>query len=201
MENILENIEKYRDQLYRFVLRNVWDSSAADDVFSSAILAVYENRDKYIPGTNFRAWMYKILTNKCFAANRETKRVFDRIDEDDAEYIAQDSASATGFPADDPKDFLEQCGDEVYKAFQHLSTAQRSCIFLKDVEGFSYREIAEILGIPTATVMTHLARGRVRLRKELYHYAKEHGIIRSPVKLALVQRGTETLTPGSMALQ
>jgi RNA polymerase sigma-70 factor (ECF subfamily) len=183
MDELLTNIEKHRHEFYRFVLRNVWDSSKAEDVFASGVLVAYENRDKFTLGTNFRAWMYKILANKCFVANRETKRVFEPLDEE-----VPDPEGAE-FPIDhadilrNPRDFLEQCGDEVYHAFRRLSTAQRSCILLKDVERFSYQEIADILGMPVATVMTHLARGRTVLRQRLREYARSKGIIRSMPRL------------------
>jgi len=180
MDSVLSNIEKYRDQFYRFILRNVWDSSVADDVFASAVLAVYENKGTFVPGTNFRAWMFKILVNKCFVANRETKRMFEPLDDAIADTVALKNAIACADKVKNPEDFLEQCGDEVYHAFQRLSTAQRSCILLKNVEQFSYHEIAAMLEIPTTTVMTHLARGRASLRKELYDYARRQGILRTP---------------------
>ncbi len=179
MDEILGNIEQYRNQFYRFVYRNVWDSAMAEDVFASAVLAAYENRDKFVPGTNFRAWMFKILVNKCFVANREVTRACEALDDD---FPAQ-TAAGTGIDFSEmlrnPDVFLEQCGDEVYQAFRALSTAQRSCILLKDVEQFSYQEIADILGIPAATVMTHLSRGRTSLRARLLEYAKRNGIVRT----------------------
>ncbi len=179
MDETLKQIELYRNQFYRFVHRNVWNPAMAEDVFASAVLAAYENRDKFVPGTNFRAWMFKILVNKCFVANREAKRAFEVLDDD---YPAQTPAG-TSIPYSEmlrnPDAFLEQCGDEVYQAFRALSTAQRSCILLKDVEQFSYQEIAEILDIPAATVMTHLSRGRTTLRQRLLDYARRSGIVRT----------------------
>ena len=151
----------------------------AEDVFASAVLAAYENRDKFAPGTNFRAWMFQILVNKCFVANREVKRAFEVLDDD---YPAQVPAGASIDYREmlrNPEVFLEQCGDEVYQAFRVLSTAQCSCILLKDVEQFTYQEIAEILEIPAATVMTHLSRGRTALRLRLLEYARRNGIVRS----------------------
>ncbi len=183
MDPILSNIEKYRDQFYRFVVRTVWDSSVADDVFSSAVLTAYENREKFVPGTNFRAWMFQILVNKCFVANREIKRAFEPLDETALESSAAQAPRGSVDTISDPKAFLEQCGDEVYHAFRRLSTAQRSCILLKDVERFSYQEIADVLGIPAATVMTHLARGRALLRSQLYEYACQRGIVRPAPRL------------------
>ena len=71
----------------------------------------------------------------------------------------------------DPMKVLDACGDEVYSAIKSLSAPQRACIMLRGVERFSYREIATILEIPEGTVMTHLARGRAKLRKQLTAYA------------------------------
>lgn len=186
--DILVLIEKHRDQLYRFALRTVWDSSMADDVFASTVLAAYENRDKFIPGTNFRAWIFKILVNKCFVANREVRRAPEALTEAVADQMSFERRSGVDEILKDPKDFLEQCGEEVYQAFRKLSTAQRSCILLKDVERFSYQEIAQTLGIPVATVMTHLARGRTVLRKELLDYAQRMGIVRNFPRLVSLNK-------------
>jgi RNA polymerase sigma-70 factor (ECF subfamily) len=183
MDEFLEKITQHRDEFYRYVLRNVWDTGVADDVFSSAVLAAYENRHKYTPGTNFRAWMFRILTNKCFVANRETMRTPDSLDDGRADRVALDEAPEYRDLLRDPKPFFEQCGDEVYLALRRLSTAQRSCILLKDVEAFSYQEIADTLEIPVGTVMTHLSRGRTKLRNELLDYARKEGIVRTRPRL------------------
>jgi RNA polymerase sigma-70 factor (ECF subfamily) len=201
MDEILTQIEQYRDQFYRFVLRNVWDSSVADDVFASAVLAAYENRHKFTPGTNFRAWMFKILVNKCFVANRETKRTFEPLDEESGKHVAADQSAAHLDNLKDPKGFLEQCGDEVYHALRRLSTAQRTCILLKDVERFSYQDIAETLGIPAATVMTHLARGRAALRRQLHEYAVRNGIVRPLPRLVSREENDERRIQGSIGSQ
>lgn len=176
-------LEKHRDEFYRYVYRSVWDTGVAEDVFSSAVLAAYENLAKFTPGTNFRAWMFRIITNKCYVANRETARTPDALDESKTELAVLHEKPEYGDVLDDPKTFLEQCGDEVYRAFRKLSTPQRSCILLRDLERFSYKEIAEILEIPSGTVMTHLSRGRTKLRQELLEYAQEVGIVRNYPKI------------------
>lgn len=185
MDEFEEKIAKHKNEFFRFVLRNVWDSSVAEDVFSTAVVAAYDSRKKYTPGTNFRAWMFRILTNKCFVANRETSRAFDRLEETNAHLAVAKEPSIHRDVAKAPKRFLEECGDEVYKAFRKLSTAQRTCILLRDVERFSYKEIAEIMVIPVGTVMTHLARGRKKLREDLLQYARDMGIVRT---LAPIER-------------
>ncbi|MBI4556729.1 MAG: RNA polymerase sigma factor [Candidatus Hydrogenedentes bacterium] len=172
-------VERHRHEFYRFVLRNVWDSGVADDVFSEAVLAAYENRHKFAVGTNFRAWMFRILLNKCFVANREIGRAPASLETSGADLVALGDAPGYRDALRDPDEFLEQCGDEVYRAFRQLSTAQRACLLLRVLERFSYQEIAEILEMPVGTVMTHLSRGRAKMRKALLEYALERGIVRS----------------------
>ena len=176
-DEFLDGIEKYKDQFYRFVKRTVWDQGGVEDVFSSAVLAAYENRHKYTPGTNFRAWMFRILQNKCFVANRETGRAAVPLDKvENIDLIAADAPKHWDV-LNDPMKVLDVCGDEVYSAIRSLSAPQRACIMLRGVEQFSYREIASILEIPEGTVMTHLARGRAKLRNELTEYATNLRIV------------------------
>lgn len=176
-DEFLIEIEKHKDAFYRFVRRTVWDPGEADDVFSAAVLAAYENRHKYTPGTNFRAWMYRILQNKCFVANRDTGRRMEPLETVENSFVAIAEASEHWDVLADPKRILEACGDEVYRAFSKLSMAQRTCIMLKAVERFTYQEISDTLEIPVGTVMTHLSRGRAKLRKLLADYAIEIGLI------------------------
>lgn len=191
MDYFLKHIEKHRGEFYRFVLRNVWDSGEAEDVFASAVLTAYENRSKFTEGTNFRAWMFRILANKCFQANRETARTPRSLDDEEIGWADLAEKPAYCDVLKEPERFLQQCEDEVYRAFRRLSTAERSCIMLRGIESFSYKEIAEILEMPVGTVMTHLSRGRVKLRHDLLEYAKERGIIRPVTRLFKLQQEGE----------
>jgi RNA polymerase sigma-70 factor (ECF subfamily) len=179
-DEFLRKIEQHRDEFYRFILRNVWDSGVADDVFAQGVLAAYENRHKYTPGTNFRAWMYRILLNKTYVANRETGRAFASLDATEAMQAVAPEPADHYDVIEDPEALLQTVGDEVYRAMRGLSTAQRTAMLLRGVERFSYQEIADIMEIPVGTVMTHLARGRRKLRQELGDYARKTGIIRFP---------------------
>ena len=172
----LDRIETHRHEFYRYILRNVWNPSVAEDVFSSAVIAAYRQLSKFRDGTNFRAWVFKILTNKCFVANRETRRLSVDIDTIDEHVFSSDEKSKQ-IARDDPEWFLEQCGDEIHRALRQLSTAQRSCLLLLAFEKYSYKEIAQILEIPIGTVMTHLSRGRKKLKQLLFEYAKNQGIM------------------------
>ena len=183
MDEFLLQIEKRKDEFYRYIYRNVWDTSVAEDVFSSAVLAAYKSKSKFKPGTNFRAWMYRIITNKCFVANREIGRRGESLEEA-GDYLSSLVEKKEYKKAiSSPEDFLAQCGDEIHMAMKKISTMERSCLLLKTMENFSYKEIAEILGIPFGTVMTHLARGRAKLRKILHEYAMGEGItVPEPIK-------------------
>ena len=172
----LDKIEAHRHEFYRYVLRNVWNNSVAEDVFSSAVIAAYRQLSKFRDGTNFRAWIFKILTNKCFIANREIKRLSVDIDVIDEQLLSTDERTKQAVYGD-PEWFLEQCGDEVHRALAQLSTAQRSCLLLLTFEKYSYKEIAAILEIPIGTVMTHLSRGRKKLKHILFEYAQKEGIM------------------------
>jgi RNA polymerase sigma-70 factor (ECF subfamily) len=184
MNDFMQQIDRYRDEFYRYVYRTAWDTSVADDIFSAAVLAAWENRHKFTPGTNFRAWMYRIITNKCFVANRETMRTPRPLEEaPEPSLMPMENDPAYRDVLQAPDRFLEQCGDEVNRAMKKLSTVQRTCIMLRSADKFSYKEIAEILDIPVGTVMTHLSRGRAKLRKELLSYAREQGVVRTGPRL------------------
>ncbi len=183
MDDFVALIDKHRDEFFRYILRTAWDSNVAEDIFQSAVLAAYENYHKFTPGTNFRAWVYRIITNKCFVANRSTARRFEPLDKIDESLVAIGDRREYGFVLDDAEAVMEQCGDEIFRAFRRLSTAERSCIMLRGIERFSYQEIADILEMPVGTVMTHLSRGRAKLRRELTDYALESGIIKNAPRL------------------
>ena len=186
MEEMLAMIEKHKDEIFRYARRNTSDADTAEDIFSSAVLAALDGRKKFTPGTNFRAWMYRIITNKCFVANREKARSRTDLFEAAAEFTALYDKPEYISVLEEPDRFLETCGDEVRSAFQRLSTAERSCILLKAVERFSYKEIAKILKIPVGTVMTHLARGRAKLREDLTSYAFSQGFLKSAASAAVI---------------
>ena len=183
-DEFLDGIEKYKDEFYRYIYRTVWDTGVADDVFSEAVLAAYKSRERYTPGSNFRAWMYRIITNKCYVANRHISRRGESMDQDGArEFVALDEQPDYSNVLADPEKFLGEVGDEMQRAFQKLSTSERSALLLRSAERLTYREIADAMDIPVGTVMTHLSRGRAKLRTELLEHAREEGIVQPALKL------------------
>lgn len=176
-QEFVDLVEKHRSEFFRYVERTVWNESVAEDVFSSAVMAAYEQLERFQKGTNFRAWMFRILTNKCFVANRETARSAIDIESIDESRLAREPGLDRE-AMQNPDWFLDQCGDEVSRAMRNISTAERACLMLRTVEKLSYKEIASTLDIPVGTVMTHLARGRARLRLRLSDYARDRGILK-----------------------
>ncbi len=169
-------VEKHRHEYYAFIKHSLWDKDQVEDVFSSAVLAAYENRKSFRKGTNFRAWMYKILVNKCFAANRKNKTNFEDIEQVDQDILIDEKKKYYSF-LENPKEFVIQCGDEILKALSKLNTLERTCFLLFAAGEYSYKEVGQIVEIPTASVGTHMSRGRAKLRKILFDYARQHGFI------------------------
>ena len=165
-------LETHRHEFFAFVKRSVWNEANAEDVFCAAVASAYENRAVYRPDSNFRAWMYKILVNKCFVANRQTRRAAVDIDTVDEQYLAQETLPDVGMPEDLDR-LVHDCGDEVVGALTRLRPIERSCFLLLSLGGYSYREITEV---PGTTVVTHLARGRAKLRRWLCDYAAERRV-------------------------
>lgn len=169
-------VEIHRHEYYAFIKHSLWNKNQVEDVFSSAVLAAYENRKSFRKGTNFRAWMYKILVNKCFAANRKSKSNFEDIEKADQEILIDEKKKYYSF-LENPKEFVIQCGDEILKALSKLNTLERTCFLLFAAGEYSYKEVSQIAEIPTASVSTHMSRGRAKLRKILFDYARQHGFI------------------------
>jgi RNA polymerase sigma-70 factor, ECF subfamily len=170
----LEQFEKYRHEFYAFAQRNVWNTSLAEDVLSAATVSAYEKRHNFRAGSNFRAWIYKFLVNKCFTANKQYEHT--RLDVEQIEAEIEPETITVNI-LQDPNGFMEHCDDKVVTALGHLRSEERTCFLLLSLGGYSYKEIAGITDMPRATVMTHLARGRVKLRRSLVHYAQENGYV------------------------
>jgi RNA polymerase sigma-70 factor, ECF subfamily len=172
-EDFLTNVESRRHEYYSYLHRILIDASLVDDVFSDAVLSAYKSLGKFREGTNFRAWLYRILLNKAYVANRKTKRE-----------VPLDDAQADGLVAPAAKtqyaefeDCREEMDDVVARAMDALRPIYRRCLHLRAMHGCSYEEIAERLRLPLGTVMTNLSRARIALRKRLQGYALARGVI------------------------
>ncbi len=177
-----EQAMPYMSSLYAAALRMTRNPAEAEDLVQETYLKAYRAFGSFQEGTNLKAWLYRILTNTFINTYRAKKRRPDESDLDEVEdlYLYRRlgglEAAAAGRSAED--ELLDHVTDiEVKEALESLPDQFRVAVLLADVEGFSYKEIAEILDIPIGTVMSRLHRGRKGLQKRLYEYAVERGLV------------------------
>ena len=173
-------VQENVDALYRGALRMTGKAPEAEDLVQETFLRAYRFRHQFQPGTNFKAWLFKIQTNIYRSRYRKQWNAPQSLDDTEEFYLYQhlgpDNANPSG--EDPAAEALDHLGvEEVRKAIEDLPPAYRAAVLLTDVEGFSYKETAEILEVPVGTVMSRLHRGRQRLQQKLYEYAKESGVI------------------------
>ena len=171
--------------LYSAALRMTRNPADAEDLDQETYLKAYRGFGSYQQGTNLKAWLYRILTNTFINRYRAAKRRPDETDLDDVEdfYLYRrlgglEGARASRSAEDELLDVLTE--SEVREAVESLPENFRLAVLLADVEGFSYKEIAEILDIPIGTVMSRLHRGRRALQKGLYEFAARRGLVDAP---------------------
>ena len=179
-----EQALEYMPALYSAALRMTRNAADAEDLVQEAYLRAYRGFGGFEEGTNLRAWLYRILTNTYINTYRAKQRRPDERELDDVEdlYIyrrlgALEEAIAARSAEDELMDVFTD--DEVKGALDALPEQFRMAVYLADVEGFSYKEIADILDIPIGTVMSRLHRGRKAMQKELYQYAVDRGLVGS----------------------
>ncbi len=168
--------------LYAAALRMTRNPADAEDLVQETYLKAYRAFDSFQEGTNLKAWLYRILTNTFINKYRAKKRRPEETDLDDVDdfYLYRrlgglEEARAGRSAEDELMDLLPEA--EVKDALESLPENFRMAVLLADVEGFSYKEIADILDIPIGTVMSRLHRGRKGLQKRLYEYAAARGLV------------------------
>jgi RNA polymerase sigma-70 factor (ECF subfamily) len=171
--------------LYSAALRMTRNAADAEDLVQETYLRAYRGFGGFEQGTNLKAWLYRILTNTYINQYRAKKRRFDEtaLDETEDLYLYRRlgglEAVAAGRSAED--ELMDWFTDaEVKSAIEALPEQFRMAVLLADVEGFAYKEIAEILDIPIGTVMSRLHRGRKSLQKQLFEFAAARGLASRP---------------------
>ncbi len=159
-------------QLYPAALRMTRNPSDAEDLVQETMARAYVGMRNFTPGTNVRAWLYRILTNTFINSCRKRSREPAQTLRAEFEQIL-DARDGVGQPVRSAEsEALDRVGQsEVMQALLELPEGFRAAIYLADVEGYPYRDVAEMLEIPIGTVMSRLHRGRAKLRKKLASYA------------------------------
>ena len=188
---------EHMPSLYTAALRMTRNPSDAEDLVQETYLKAYRAFNSFTEGTNLKAWLYRILTNTYINAYRAKKRRPEESDIDDLEnfYLYRrlgglEGASAGRSAEDEVLDHFTD--DDVKAALEALPEQFRMAVLLADVEGFSYKEIAEILDVPIGTVMSRLHRGRKSLQKALLDFGIERGL--APRPPGLDSAGTAAVT-------
>jgi RNA polymerase sigma-70 factor (ECF subfamily) len=165
--------------LYSAALRMTRNPADAEDLVQETYLRAYRGFSGFEEGTNLRAWMYRILTNTFINSYRKKQREPVTVQEDDLdEWYLYDKLGENGVEPSAEAEVIRSMPDEdVQRALEALPEGFRLAVLLADVEGFSYKEIAEILGIPIGTVMSRLHRGRRALEKALWERVRERGLV------------------------
>jgi RNA polymerase sigma-70 factor (ECF subfamily) len=172
----------YMGSLYSAALRMTRNPADAEDLVQETYLKAYRGFGGFQEGTNLKAWLYRILTNTFINSYRSKKRRPEETELDEAEdlYLYRrlgglEAVAASRSAEDELLDWFTDA--EVKAAVESLPETFRLAVLLADVEGFSYKEIAEILDIPIGTVMSRLHRGRKALQKRLFEFAERNNLV------------------------
>ena len=174
-----DNVFEHIDSLYSTALRLTRNSQDAEDLVQDTCLRGFRFFNRYQQGTNFKAWIFKILMNMFINKYHKDQRKPPSVQFEKVEYavenVLNDNERSTILT--DSNMFRNIFDDEIVRAIESLSEDYRISVLLCDIEGFSYKEIGEILDIPMGTVMSRISRGRKMLQKLLLDYAKREGYI------------------------
>lgn len=178
-QQFMHLLEPLKAPVDRYALRSAWNREQAQDIVQEAVLTAWREFYRFEPGTDFRAWVFRILVNTVYTFNKRTardRRLASSVPIEDLDAVLERETTWADI-LEDPRRIRESLDERLAGAIEQLSVDEKQCLLLRLLEGFSYKEIAAFLDMPMGTVMSHVHRARIKLRERLADLGVERRLI------------------------